>query len=219
MNRTTRMNTDGLIDALVADGGAVTARAVARRYASALVVGAVVTAIVTFWTLGPRRDLAEAVALPMFWLKLAFVASLAILGTLAAFRAGLPGRRVAALLRGMLGVLGVTWGLAAFVLIESEPSARAALLLGNTWRTCPWLIAGLSIPVFVALASALRRMAPTRLRLAGALAGFASGATAALVYAFHCPELAAPFFGTWYVLGMLMPTLAGALLGERLLRW
>ena len=62
-------------------------------------------------------------------------------------------------------------------------------------------------------------MAPTHLRRAGALAGFASGASAALVYALHCPELAAPFIGTWYVLGMLIPTLAGALLGERLFRW
>ncbi|HWT72548.1 MAG TPA: NrsF family protein, partial [Oxalicibacterium sp.] len=38
-------------------------------------------------------------------------------------------------------------------------------------------------------------------------------------YCLHCPELAAPFVGFWYVLGMLIPTAAGALLGPRVLRW
>jgi hypothetical protein len=62
-------------------------------------------------------------------------------------------------------------------------------------------------------------MAPTRLRLAGAAGGLAAGAAGALVYTLHCPELAAPFLASWYVLGMLIPTAAGALLGPRLLRW
>jgi hypothetical protein len=62
-------------------------------------------------------------------------------------------------------------------------------------------------------------MAPTRLRLAGAAAGFAAGAVGALVYSVHCPELAAPFLGVWYLLGILIPTAVGALLGPRLLHW
>jgi len=40
-----------------------------------------------------------------------------------------------------------------------------------------------------------------------------------LVYTFHCPELAAPFLGTWYVLGMLIPTALGAIIGPLVLRW
>jgi hypothetical protein len=32
-------------------------------------------------------------------------------------------------------------------------------------------------------------------------------------------ELAASFLGTWYVLGMLIPAVLGALIGPRLLRW
>ena len=61
--------------------------------------------------------------------------------------------------------------------------------------------------------------APTRLRLVGASAGLVAGGLAASVYALHCPEMAASFVGFWYVLGMLVPTAAGALLGPRLLRW
>jgi len=45
------------------------------------------------------------------------------------------------------------------------------------------------------------------------------GAVGALVYSVHCPEQAAPFIGFWYLLGMLIPTAVGALLGPRLLRW
>jgi len=39
------------------------------------------------------------------------------------------------------------------------------------------------------------------------------------VYAFHCPELALPFLAIWYVAGMALPVVAGALLGPRVLRW
>jgi hypothetical protein len=55
--------------------------------------------------------------------------------------------------------------------------------------------------------------------LAGAAAGFAAGSLGALVYSLHCPELAAPFLGTWYLIGMLIPTALGAWFGPRLVRW
>jgi RNA polymerase sigma-70 factor (ECF subfamily) len=35
----------------------------------------------------------------------------------------------------------------------------------------------------------------------------------------HCYEMEALFIGFWYVLGMLIPAVVGALLGPRLLRW
>ena len=66
---------------------------------------------------------------------------------------------------------------------------------------------------------AMKGLAPTRLALAGAGAGLLAGALGALVYALHCPELAASFLAVWYVLGIAIPALAGALLGPRVLRW
>ena len=65
----------------------------------------------------------------------------------------------------------------------------------------------------------MKGLAPTRLRWAGAAAGLLAGAGGALVYALHCPEMAAPFIGIWYLLGMLIPTTIGALVGPRVLRW
>jgi hypothetical protein len=41
----------------------------------------------------------------------------------------------------------------------------------------------------------------------------------ALTYSMHCPELAAPFIGTWYLLGMLATAAAGAMLGRRVVDW
>ena len=55
--------------------------------------------------------------------------------------------------------------------------------------------------------------------MTGATAGRLAGGVGALVYTLHCPELEAPFLGVWYVIGMAIPSVIGALLGPRLLRW
>jgi hypothetical protein len=39
------------------------------------------------------------------------------------------------------------------------------------------------------------------------------------VYGLHCPELATPFLGVWYVIGVLIPTLVGMAIGPKVLRW
>ena len=111
------------------------------------------------------------------------------------------------------------WLLAAVVLARADAAQRAGLFFGDTWNSCPFLVALLSAPVFAAVVWAMKGLAPTRLRLAGAAAGLLAGAVGALVYSLHCPELGAPFIGVWYLLGMLIPTATGALLGPRLLRW
>ena len=111
------------------------------------------------------------------------------------------------------------WLLAAIVLLGAAPGERGELVLGQSAASCPFIIALLSAPLFVAAFWAMMGLAPTRLVLAGAAAGVLSGAGGALVYALYCPEMAAPFIGIWYLLGMLIPTVMGALLGPRLLRW
>ena len=93
------------------------------------------------------------------------------------------------------------------------------MLLGRSWRSCAFSIAGLSLPLMATTFWALRGLAPTRLRLTGAAAGLLSAAVAAVVYSLHCPEMDVPFWAVWYVLGLSLPTAAGALLGPRLLRW
>ena len=155
----------------------------------------------------------------MFWVKVGFVTCLAAGSLFAVLRLSRPGAKtnwVPAALG--LPVLGM-WAIAAFTLIEAEPMERSKLLFGDTWKSCPLLIAMLSVPVFATVLRSMSDLAPTRPRLAGFAAGLLAGSVAAVVYCLHCPELGAPFIGFWYLLGILIPAAGGVLLGNSMLRW
>jgi hypothetical protein len=213
------MKTDELVNMLASGAGAVQPHAAARRYASAIGWGLLGAALLMALLLGVRHDLARAVLLPMFWVKVAFVACLAAVSLVGAMRLSRPGLRLAWLPGALAAPVLAIWALAAFVLLRAGAGERARLFFGETWDSCPFLIAMLSVPAFVAVLWAMKGLAPTRLRLAGAAAGLLAGAVGALVYCLHCPELEAPFVGFWYLLGILIPTAVGSLLGPRLLRW
>jgi len=213
------MNTDDLIRLLASDTVAVEPRVWRRRYALALGAGLVGAIALMLMVLGLRPDLGTAVLLPMFWVKFAFPVALlagALLATVRLSRPGLPLGRVAAAIAAP--VLAI-WVLAVIALLGASPAERSALIWGNTWTTCPANVTMLSMPAFIALFWVMKTLAPTQLRLAGAAAGLLAGALGAAVYALHCPEMGAPFLGLWYVIGMLIPTTLGALIGPRLLRW
>jgi hypothetical protein len=213
------MRTDDLVTLLANGAEPAQRHAAGYRHAVALALGMAASAALMLNLLGLRPDLAEAVQLPMFWVKLGFVAWLAWASLVAALRLARPGKRLTWVPAALVAPVLAIWGLAGIVLASAAPSARPELILGETWKVCPWLIAMLSLPLFLTLFWAMRGLAPTRLPLAGAAAGLLAGSVGALVYCLHCPELEAPFIGTWYLLGMLIPCVAGALLGRRLLRW
>jgi hypothetical protein len=213
------MKTDELVEMLARGETAVDTRAPIIRGALALGAGTLAAMVLMASMFGVQPDLASDMRVPMFWVKVAFVVALLGAGLLASWRLGRPG----ASLRGVLAtivapVIGI-WVLAAFVLMRADSGQRTELMLGQTWTQCATNIAMLSVPIFAASFWAMKALAPTRLRLAGAAAGLLAGAAAAVVYTLHCPELAAPFLGIWYVLGMLIPTAIGALIGPRVLRW
>lgn len=213
------MKTDELVAMLASGGGVVPSGGAGYRFALALGWGAFAATLLMALLLGVRPDLDEAARQPMFWVKLGFPAALAAAGLLGAMRLSRPG----ASLEGVSGTLAVPvlamWVLAVVALARAAPQLWPELFFGRTWRYCPFLIAMLAAPVFAAVLWAMKGLAPTRLRLAGGAAGVLAGAAAAFVYALHCPEMEAPFLGVWYLLGMLIPALAGVLLGPRLLRW
>ena len=213
------MKTDELISMLASGAVAVEPRGLERRYATALGWGALGTMLLVVLWLGVRRDLLEAALLPMFWVKLAFPAVLLAGALLATMRLSRPGVRLARAPMLIAAPVVAIWLLALFVLLGAAPATRNPLLFGQTWSVCSMYIAAVSVPGFVALFWAMKGAAPTRPVLAGAAAGLLSGSLGALVYALHCPEMAAPFLGIWYLLGMLIPAALGAVLGPRLLRW
>ncbi len=213
------MNTSELEAMLARGAGAVQHPAAARRFALGLGWGALGATLLMSVLLGVRHDLDQAAGLPMFWVKIAFAAVLVAGSVAAALRVSRPGAVLGRAPVTVALALAAIWLLAGADLLAADPGARTALVFGRTWRVCPWNIALLSVPGFAAAIWAMRGLAPTRLRLAGASAGMLAGALGALVYSLHCPEQAAPFIAVWYVAGIAIPAAVGALVGPQLLRW
>lgn len=213
------METDRLIESLAADLQPVSPRAVSQRIAVTAVAGGGVALVVVLAWLGLRHDLAAAVTGPMFWMKAGYAAVLGLAGFWCAERlarpAGSPGRGAALAFAAVavIGVLGVT------TLMAADPTERAAIWLGHSWRRCPVNVLALSLPTLAAALWAMRRFAPTRLRLAGAAAGLFAGGVGATVYGLHCSETSPMFLATWYSLGVALSAGLGALLGPWVLRW
>jgi hypothetical protein len=189
------------------------------RYAFGITAGALAALILSGGILHVNPALPHEVSLPAFWVRELYCASLGALSLLVMARMGRPGARLGHLPAGIAGVVFIMWILAATALVSTSSQKRLPLILGATFAVCPFLITLVSAPLFLSFLWILKDLAPTRLRSAGAGAGFAAGSIGALVYTLHCPELATPFIGTWYLLGMLIPTACGAFLGPRLLRW
>ena len=213
------MKTDALIT-LLADGVAPVPRhAAQKRLGIALLVGLPLSLALMQGLLGARHDLMQAALQPMLWIKFLFPVLVALAGFALVQRLARPGVRPGAAWVALALPFVVVWSLGLWQWFAAPESDRSALLWGLTWRTCPFGIAAIAAPVFVASMLALKDLAPTRLTLAGAAAGAMSGGAGAAVYALHCPEHGAPFLAVWYVLGIVLMALVGAALGPRLLRW
>ena len=213
------MKTDELISLLAATPVPVSTHAVERRFAIALGLGLPLSVLLMLITMGLRADLAQAVAQWAFWMKLTFTAFLALGGLVVTERLSRPGVKVGFTWAVIAAPLLVVWLVSAISLLTASPEQRLGLVMGSSWRSCAFNIALLSVPLLILTFWCVKDLAPTRLTLTGASAGFLSGALSALVYALHCTESAAPFLGIWYVFGIATPTLIGASLGSRLLRW
>jgi len=213
------MNTDDLITRLAKDVPPVRRGATVMRLALGILLGALVSATVVVLALGIRPDLGLAMRGTAFWIKWGYTFSLALAAIVMTVQLARPD---SARLRWtwLLAVpVVLLTGLGVAELARTPPALWLAMWLGHSWMICPWLVLALARPILVGLLWSVRRLAPTRLRAAGAAAGLAAGAFAATVYCIHCPEVSAIFVLTWYSLGILLAASIGALLGPRLLRW
>ncbi len=213
------MQTTDLIDRLASDLRPTSQRAAWKRLTIALSAGSVVALGAAWLSLGLGNDFAAMLLTSSLWMKWAYAlgvnaAALSLCVRLARPE-GAPGA-----LPFLLGVPLLMLGAIALIEVAGVPAdERRALWLGRTAAMCPWTIAALAIPIFVAVLLALRKLAPTRRRLTGFSAGCLAGAAAAGLYAIHCHETAAAFVVTWYTAGILLPGLVGVLIGSRVLRW
>lgn len=213
------MKTDDLIAALAQDtkpvrGGQAALGMIAALAAGAAAVMALIAIFIGDPLLGTR-----SVGVMTFGVKMAFTASLLLLSGYLLYQAGRPGNEPGRSLPWLAAPFVLVALLAAMALGTASPGATDALIFGSSWQTCLLSVSLLSVPVYGALVLAFRRLAPTDLKLTGLLAGLASGSTAALVYALHCPETSPAFLLIWYGLGILIAGLAGRAAGPLLLRW
>jgi Uncharacterized protein conserved in bacteria len=212
------MKTDSLIDLLSASPAPVPRAA--ALFARAVSLGALAALALTMVLLGPRHDVQTAMASWQYWMKSAYPLLLAVAAFFLMRRLSQPGAVIGKRPVWLLAPLGA---IAAAALVEWQSAAgagaQAHLFYGHSWRLCPFLIVLISTPVFIATLWVMKKMAPTRLALAGAAAGLFAGALGAWIYAFHCNESALTFVSIWYTAGIAAVALIGAISGRWLLRW
>ena len=211
------MKTDALIDMLAANAGLAPRAAVARRLGPVVVLGVVASAIgaVLSYGLIPAWMWSDA----SLWIKLGYALALAASGVALVNRLARPGAVATSAWRVALAVLVLMVALGVATLMQAPPERRMTDWMGHSWASCPWHVLLLSLPALGLAMWALRGLAPTRARAAGAAAGLLAGALGAAGYSLACTELAPAFVATWYTLGIAGAMALGALLGPRLLRW
>jgi hypothetical protein len=213
------MQTTDLIDRLASDLRPTSQRAAWKRLTVALSVGSVVALGAAWLSLGLGNDFAAMLLTSSLWMKWAYALGVSAAALSLCVRLARPEGAPGAL-PFLLGVPLLMLGAIALMEVAGVPAdERRDLWLGRTAVMCPWIIAALAIPIFVAVLLAFRKLAPTRQRLAGFSAGCLAGAAAAGLYAIYCNETAAAFVVTWYTAGILLPGLVGVLIGSRVLRW
>jgi hypothetical protein len=203
------MKTDDLIRALAADHAA-RAPSLERSLARAVALGLAISAALFAAILGPRPDLAVVIGEPRFAFKLLLTLLLAASSFMLASRLARPARDTK---RWWLVLAAVPVLLAAAVLTELSvlpAGSWSARLIGSNAALCL-----ASVP----LLAVLRRSAPLRPGVTGAVAGLCAGGLGAALYATHCIDDSPLFVATWYGVAIAGTAIAGASAGRTLLRW
>jgi hypothetical protein len=212
------MRTDDLIADLSGRLEPVAPGALTRMLGLAVLLGLAGSALLMLSTLGLRHDFASAMTSFGMWTKLTYTFAIAVFGFWLVQRAGRPGADMARPAR-ILVLPVLVIALLAVAQLTTPGADMRVLVLGHSSRVCAFLVILTALPTLAATFWALRRMAPTRLTLAGVGAGLFAGAAGAFVYSFHCTEGSAPFIGIWYSLGIVLTAGIGGFLGRSLLRW
>jgi len=212
------MHTEELIRVLGADQQ-VSSRSTAGWLALCLSVGFAVSAVLFWMGLGPRDDIATAATTPRFVLKIIEMLLLATAAAMLALRLVRPAASARSAAVAVGAAIALLVAAAAIELVLVPSVQWSAKLVGSNSRICLTAVPLLSLPLLAGGLYALRSGAPTRPGLAGAVAGVVSGASAASLYALHCPDDSPLFVVTWYSLAIAGITLLGWALGRHVLRW
>ncbi len=211
-----RMDTNKLVKALVADlrGPGLPFTAL---WWVAVALATVLAAVVFYVTLGPRPDIAEAVETPRFLLKFVVTVSLAAAAFGAARALSRPGSDWRHAMVYLTAAPAVLLTAVAIELVLVPPGLWGTRLVGTNSLVCLTFITLIGAGPLIVLLAVLRHGAPTRSRLAGAVAGLLAGSIAATFYAAQCTDDSPLFVATWYTIAIAALVGAGALAGGRFL--
>ncbi|MEC5289198.1 NrsF family protein [Aurantimonas sp. C2-6-R+9] len=183
------------------------------------VLAAGTTGVFFFGAIGLRPDLFYVWETARFLSKFAITGTLAVTAFLAMRASAHPGVSMKRSLEWLFlpgGLLALSVAAELFAL---SPDLWATSLTGMNFLFCVIAIISLGTPLLIMFLWALRRQAPTRPALAGAMAGLAAASMAALFYTARCPNDSPLFVAAWYSFASLILVAAGAFAGNRVLRW
>lgn len=213
------MKTNDLVEVLSKNVETVNPRRVARELVGAVVVGTLAVLGFVLVARGIRSDIHDLHALAFLLLKLGFAAGVVIWGAVYLVRLARPGGEAeVTIVRATWPLIGIAL-LATLALMAAPTWHWQSMAMGDGWLECLISVPLIAVVPFAGVVWVLRRMAPTNLTRAGALAGFVAGGMSAMGYALHCTGDSLPFIALWYGGTIALCTLAGAMLGPRLLRW
>jgi hypothetical protein len=215
------VNTERLIDLLSTNLEPVSQGRLEKTLILAMVLGGATAFAMMLATVGPRPDLHSTAHLEWSAVKLLFALSVIGVGAPLLIRSMRPGQE------------DETWGLiflpffmaiavALTPLFSGPPQAWRGLLDAATTTSparCLYCIPLFAVFPWSGVIWALRKGAPTRLMLSGAIAGIVAGGLGAAAYALSCKSDTIPFIAIWYGLAIALCAAIGALFGPRLLRW
>jgi hypothetical protein len=213
------MNTDKLIDVLSTNVEPVDPHKVTWNVRMAIYGGLAVALVLGGLALGVRLDFQEPNAPLFLMLKLLFGAAIVVLGSILLIRHARPGGEFRSSTGLAIVPLLLAFALAALNLALAPRSHWEDMIFGDKWLECLISIPIIALLPFGVIMFAMRLAAPTNLLRTGALAGLVAGGISSIGYALHCTDDSLPFVAVWYGGTIVFCTIAGALLGPRLLRW
>ena len=216
------MNTDRLIDILSANLEPACPGQFKKMLILAMATGGAAALGLMLATVGPRPDLHSTAHLEWLAVKLVFALSVIGAGVPPLLRSARPGFENVTNWAVALFPFFAAIAVALAMLFLDGPQAWSGMLRGA--RAVAPARCVLCIPFFAtipmaALIWALRKGAPTRLKLCGTIAGIVAGGIGAAAYALSCASDTIPFIAIWYGAAIAICAVVGAQIGPSLLRW
>ncbi|HEX7797587.1 MAG TPA: NrsF family protein [Vicinamibacterales bacterium] len=179
----------------------------------------IAVAALGIWLLGPRADLASAIANAVYDARFVLTVAAGIFAGAAAFVLSVPAAESYRAQRFVPFVFAIAWALLLGVLLASGGRGMERLLAFPVNWPCGYKILAFSVIFGIALLIALRRAAPLELTWTAALAALSSTALAAAATQLICPVDDAAHQIVGHVAPVAVLGFLGTVIGFRTLRW